>query len=766
GASVPASLARIGVRIEVAGQVHEETFAPLPGQVTRFEWDGKDAYARTVVGAFPTTVRIDYVYPGVYQEPGSFQQSFANAGTGVAITADRTRQEITLSRTFEATLRNADLRGLGLGGWTLDAHHAYDPTLRLFVTGDGTRRRADSLGRVIDRVDLGGFEWADRGFAVGPDASVYFSTRAGAQQPVIRRVTAGGTVTIVAGNTGPLAPRPYGDGGSALDASLLIPLAMTFGPDGSLYFTDVNVIRRVGPDGIIDTVAGVRNDGGDGTEDCSGSPGPDGVPATESRMCPQTDLVVAPDGSIYFPEAVGNRVRRVGPDGIVTTVAGTGEFCFSFGSVCGDGGPAVAADLSGVNSIALHPDGSLLVQSGNSIRRVGVDGIVTTVAGKSGLNGFSGDGGPAVDAHLNNPFGLVVTADGTIFVNDRVNDRLRMIDPGGIIRTIAGTGEQCFSGQDCNSGDGGPALQARLREPSSLELGPDGGLYLITNPVINQERRIRRIGAALPGFSDSDIAIPSTAGGQVYQFDATGRHLRTLHALTRATLLEFEYDAAGRLAAVVQATGGTDNVTTIERDGTGKPTAIVGPFGDETTLAVDAEGFLSEITNPAGESRRFTYGAGGLLATHTDPRDNVQAYTFGTGDDRLARDADAAGGRQDFARTDTASGFEVTRTTKLGLTTTYAVETPAEGTTERTTIAPDGATMTGTAVADAATATVTQADGTVSRQVSGPDPRFDMQAPIASELRVTLPSAAEILTTATRDVTLADPDDPLSLVAQ
>jgi RHS repeat-associated protein len=513
-------------------------------------------------------------------------------------------------------------------------------------------------------------------------------------------------------------------------------------------------------------VAGVRNTNESGNEDCSGSPGPDGVSATESRMCPQTDLVVAPDGTIYFPETAGNRVRRIGPDGIVTTVAGTGEFCFSFGSVCGDGGPAVAADLSGVNALALGVDGSLYLVSGNSIRRVGVDGIITTVAGKTGQNGFSGDGGPAVDARVNNPRGLVVTRDGTIFFTDSGNERLRMIDQAGIIRTLSGTGETCFSGQDCNSGDGGPALQARLREPSSLELGPDGGLYLITNPVINQERRMRRIGAALPGFSDGDLAIPSTDGGQVYQFDATGRHLRTLHALTRAVLLDFEYDTAGRLVRAVQRTGGTDNVTTVGRDAGGKPTAIVGPFGDETTLDVDADGFLSEITNPAGESRSFTYAAGGLLATYTDARDNVDTYTFGDEDDRLERGADPAGGHQDLARVDTASGFEVTRTTKLGLTTTYGVESPAEGTTERTVTAPDGTASSGVSVADAATATVTHADGTVSRQVSGPDPRFDMQAPIASELRVTLPSAAELLTTATRAVTLADPDDPLSLVSQ
>src|SRR5205823_4626458 len=140
---------------------------------------------------------------------------------------------------------------------------------------------------------------------------------------------------------------------------------------------------------------------------------------------------VAPDGSLYIADGGSQRIRRVGPDGIITTVAGTGVAGFS-----GDGGPAVAAKLQHPYGVAVGSDSTLYISdNGNdSIRRVGPDGIITTVAG-TGVAGFSGDGGLATAAQLSHPGGIALGPDGSLYLADESNHRLRRVGTDGIITT-------------------------------------------------------------------------------------------------------------------------------------------------------------------------------------------------------------------------------------------------------------------------------------------------------------------------------------------
>ena len=121
-------------------------------------------------------------------------------------------------------------------------------------------------------------------------------------------------------------------------------------------------------------------------------------------------------------------------------------------------------------------------------------------------------------------------------------------------------------------------------------------------------------------------------------------------------LREFGYDASGRLASITEKTGGTDNVTTIEHDAAGNPSAIVGPFGQRTELTVDANGFLATIANPAAETQQLTSSADGLLLTLTSARGKTSTYTYDD-DGRLLVDADPATGTQTLARTAGADAF-------------------------------------------------------------------------------------------------------------
>jgi len=156
-----------------------------------------------------------------------------------------------------------------------------------------------------------------------------------------------------------------------------------------------------------------------------------------------------------------------------------------------------------------------------------------------------------------------------------------------------------------------------------------------------------------------------------------GVHLRTLHGLTGGILYEFGYDSEGRLGSVVDGSG---NVTSIERDGIGNPTAIIAHFGQATQLTVNANGYLSSVTNPAGEGISLTYTSEGLLTSRTDARGNRYTYSY-DGLGRFIREDDPAGGSQSLARDWTfydvarnSTTYNVTHTTALNRVSRYRVE--------------------------------------------------------------------------------------------
>ena len=212
---------------------------------------------------------------------------------------------------------------------------------------------------------------------------------------------------------------------------------------------------------------------------------------------------------------------------------------------------------------------------------------------------------------------------------------------------------------------------------------------------------------------------------------------------------------------LTQITNGDGNVTTIERDAIGNPTALVAPFGPRTSFTLDANGYLATISNPANESVQLAYSADGLLETLTDPRGNPSQFQYDSLG-RLTRDTDAAGGFQDLARTELENGFEVSSTTALGRTTGHRVERLATGEQRRLTIFPEG-TQTETIIGTDQSHALTFADGTTINTTPGPDPRFGMQTPILTNQTTTTPEALTSIVTTTRALNLSDPSDPLSL---
>ena len=208
----------------------------------------------------------------------------------------------------------------------------------------------------------------------------------------------------------------------------------------------------------------------------------DNGPAIQARLDTPRWVAVDGAGNLYIADTNFHRIRRVDPLGTITTVAGTGESGFG-----GDDGPAIQARLYGPQGVAVDSAGNLFIADArnNRIRRVAPSGTITTVAG-TGEAGFSGDNGPAVAARMNYPLDVAADRAGNLFIADTDNNRIRRVDASGTITTLAGTGEWGLGG------DGGPALQARLRSPRGVAVDSAGNLFIADTG----NDRIRRVDAS------------------------------------------------------------------------------------------------------------------------------------------------------------------------------------------------------------------------------------------------------------------------------
>jgi sugar lactone lactonase YvrE len=308
----------------------------------------------------------------------------------------------------------------------------------------------------------------------GPDGLIYMMDF---NNHRLRRINADGVVETIAGDGFHAFAMT---GVAATDSGLENPIDFDWLPDGRIALVSYHDPRVlvIDDDGILHALAGTGELGATGSEG-------DGGAALEAQFIQMDGMLAAPDGSIYVSDSIANRVRVV-KDGIVTTVAGSGDAA-SDGTgnsgYSGDGGPAVEAQLHWPTALALGPDGTLyFADSLNQvIRHVRADGTIETVAG-TGDKGYAGDGGPATAAQLAEPNGLAIDADGTMYISDRSNFVLRRVDPDGTIDTIAGIGLEGFDG------NGGAALDAEFGYTARVQL--DGDQLLLADQSNSCVRRV------------------------------------------------------------------------------------------------------------------------------------------------------------------------------------------------------------------------------------------------------------------------------------
>jgi sugar lactone lactonase YvrE len=292
----------------------------------------------------------------------------------------------------------------------------------------------------------------------------------------IRQVSESGILTTVAGpgvpgfNTFDWAPRLEGD------YRVFTPKAITADRQGNVYVADdiQRRVIRVGADGVIRAVAGIVPKGQKGIR-FSGDEGP----ADQAELSFPYGLAADGEGNLYVSDTANHRVRKVGLDGIIHTAAGTGAPGYS-----GDNGPAVQARLYEPWGLAIDREGRLLIaDAGNHcIRRVSQDGTITTVAG-NGTAGFAGDGGPAAAARQSFPAHLAVDSQGSLFITDTHNHRIRKVTADGTITTLVG--------------GGGTADPAPVATPAGMAIDRAGNLFL-ADPTRHVIRKFA--GVAAPGL--------------------------------------------------------------------------------------------------------------------------------------------------------------------------------------------------------------------------------------------------------------------------
>ncbi len=330
------------------------------------------------------------------------------------------------------------------------------------VAGDGDAG-FEGDGQAATAAALGNNPWS---VAVDRQGNLYIADTGNNR---IRKIDAHGTIQTVAGNG---TAGFSGDGGPATEASLDGPFGVAIDPAGNLYIADTNNhrIREVDTKGAIHTVAGSDTFGFGG----------DGGPATSAILSGPEAVALDSIGNMYVADGGNNRVRIVRTDGVISTVAGNGASGYN-----GDGQPAVEARLS-VRGIAVDSKGNLYIadEENSRIRKVDADGVISTVAGNGGF-GFRGDGGPAAEATLCNPYAVAVDKAGDLFIADFNNYRIRMVNADGVIDTVAGSGIGGFGG------DGGDATAAELSSLTGVAVDDAGDIYFP-----DASHRIRKVARA------------------------------------------------------------------------------------------------------------------------------------------------------------------------------------------------------------------------------------------------------------------------------
>jgi len=457
---------------------------------------------------------------------------------------------------------------------------ASDPSVILTVAGNGTAGYSGDGGAAVN-ASL--YDPADTVFDTAGNMYIV-----DAVNNVIRRVSPTGRISTIAG-TG--VGGYSGDGGPATSAMFWYPSAIAIDGSDNLYVTDVNNyrVRKINlATGIITTVAG------NGTYGFSG----DGGQATSVSLSTPFGVAADTSGNLFISDTGNQRIRRVdAATGIITTYAGGG-------SSLEEGAPATSVSMFVPAGLALDGAGNLYYvdQMHEMVRRVdAVTQTVTTVAGNL-VQGFSGDGGPAIQASLYTPYDVALDKAGNLYIVDGGNNRIRRVDTAGVITTVAGPGQYPVLG------DGGPATSAYLDAPVGVAVDAVGHLYIADEG----NQRIRQVTLFTPTTTSLTSSLnPANAGQQITYtasiapLQATGsvEFLDGGNSLGTVTLV------SGSASLPVTAAGSGAHSITASYSGDSQYQSSVSPVLSETVNLNPTTTTVSASPNPALQGQPVTLTA-------------------------------------------------------------------------------------------------------------------------------------------------------------
>ena len=629
GDTIPESLEYIRVILKVAGKTMETTLAPEPNQKAEFIWDGYNFRGREVNRSILATVRIGFGYKAVYVSAGMAAGGggaiYSFARSGIDATALRTREEIILWKTETVNVTPAHAKtnpaSLIADGWTISDNHYFNFNKGKSIlhkgNGHSVEQNASYVITLIAGNGLNGSGISDDVQATeigfGPKdvvadkkGNIYITASFSGFDKLLKIDNNGIVHTKGTGYN-------WGGGSLAMDSA------------ENIYITGNRLDRvfKVDTNGLITAFAG------NGYPKHSG----DGGLAVLAGMVLPTSVAADLEGNVYICDSQGHRVRKVDPNGIISTVAGKEVW-----DVYQNGIPAIEAAI-GPRAVATDAAGNFYFAETSRIRKVGPDGIIWTIAG-TGHIGYSGDGGPAKSAELGEISDIAVDARGNIYLADSRYDCIRKINSSGLITTIVGGGYKNYAK------DGELATDIKLENPAGIALDPNGGLLIVDSALC----RVFRAGppAIFRGvISDGEMLFPDTNGTGCIM-DSTGIHHKTVDLETGVVLNEQMYDVFNGTKRLVGIKDQFNNLVAIHRHADGTPYSIESPDGVTTLLLIDADSHLKRITAPNATHCDFKYTDDGLISAKVEPNGNTFQYIYDeTG--RITDTFDEEGGHWRFA---------------------------------------------------------------------------------------------------------------------
>lgn len=742
GNYVPESLQSIIVKVEVAGSVKIKHFAKsttfqgtydgiedveffpdLKNKKHKFFWDGLDSHGREVFGRVPVKIGIGYEYKLVYYASQAAQEkAFGATYNGkhfIEVDAtggnymNKSVPDIIRWRRYETFLVNEykEFSSGGLGGWTIDMHNEYDVEYKHLSKGNGAKSFIDDIPdyRLEFLEKLRGLNYP-YGMAFSPDEITYIAIYGDTYwtSGKILRFLSDGTLETFAD-----------DSNALINTDVYRASGIDIGWDGSILFSDYSnrLVNKISPVGKVEVIAGTKTLGYNG----------DNILATKAHLNYPGGISISYNGDIYIADSSNNRIRKVSTDGIITTVAGNGQYGRE-----GNGVSALEAKLYNPRDVKVSSDGSIFIAdtTNNMIRKVTPSGVIENFAG-TGHDEYNGDNKPAVEANIDNPRSIAITYDGSIIIADTSNYRIRKVNTKGIISTIAGTGKWSYNDEQGSNLD---PTKTDLCSIGFVAVAPDKSIYFSDNC---HGGRIGKLTRAFENNNADEISIKSKSSDELYIFTTYGQHLRTLDSTTGDTIYEFGYDEQTKLLKSITDRYG--NVTSINRDDP-EDVVITAPDGQETILNI-VNGELKNITYPnTAETFHMEYYQGekeGLIRTFTDPNNVTTTFEYDD-DGRLVKDIYPYSKNEEgellYAEKvlnleNTTTGQKNTFTSGEGVTKSFMTEKLENGST-KTTITFADQTSNQVVVEKDGSKTTSMADGSVYSTKLKSDPRFGMMAPL------------------------------------